>query len=89
MTKTSFVDAHHHFLDPTRRDYYWMGGDELASIRKPFGPEDLRPLLAQNGVDVAVIVQAVPTVKETEEFLSIAADTDFVAGVVGWVDLTD
>jgi len=88
MAKTPVVDAHHHFLDPTMRDYYWMGGDDLVSIRKPFGPEDLRPLLAQNGVDLTVIVHAVPTVEETEEFLSIAADTDFVAGVVGWVDLT-
>jgi len=66
-----------------------MGGDELASIRRPIGPEDMRPLLAQNGVDRTVIVQTVPTVEETEEFLSIAADTDFVSGVVGWVDLTD
>jgi L-fuconolactonase len=89
VTKTPLVDAHHHFLDPTRRDYYWMGDDELASIRKPLGPEDLRPLIAQNGVDITIIVQAVPTVEETEEFLSIAAGTDFVAGVVGWVDLAD
>jgi L-fuconolactonase len=66
-----------------------MGGDELASIRKPFGPDDLRPLLVQNNVDRTVIVQTVPSVKETEEFLAIAADTDYVAGVVGWVDLTD
>jgi len=89
MTKTPVVDAHHHFWDPTRRDYYWMGGDELASIRKPIGPEDLRPLLVQNKVDRTVIVQTVPSVEETQEFLSIAANTDFVAGVVGWVDLTD
>ena len=89
MTQTPVVDSHHHFWDPSRRDYYWMGGDELASIRKPMGPEDLRPLLAQNNVDRTVIVQTVPTVEETEEFLSIAAGTDFVAGVVGWVDLTD
>jgi len=89
MTNTPVVDAHHHFWDPTRRDYYWMGGDELASIRKPIGPEDLRPLLVQNNVDRTVIVQTVPTVEETEEFLSIAAGTDFLAGVVGWVDLTD
>ena len=89
MTNTPVVDSHHHFWDPTRRDYYWMGGDELASIRKPIGPEDLRPLLVQNKVDRTVIVQTVPTVEETEEFLSIAANTDFVAGVVGWVDLTD
>jgi len=89
MTKTPVVDAHHHFWDPTRRDYYWMGGDELASIRKPIGPEDLRPLLVQNNVDRTVIVQTVPSLEETKEFLGIAAATDFVAGVVGWVDLTD
>lgn len=89
MTNSPVVDSHHHFWDPTRRDYYWMGGDELASIRQPIGPEDLRPLLVQNNVDRTVIVQTVPTVEETEEFLSIAGQTDFVAGVVGWVDLTD
>jgi L-fuconolactonase len=49
----------------------------------------MRPLLTQNNVDRTVIVQTVPSVEETEEFLSIAASTDFVAGVVGWVDLTD
>jgi L-fuconolactonase len=89
MTNTPVVDSHHHFWDPTHRDYYWMGGDELASIRKTFGPDDLRPLLGQNKVDRTVIVQTVPSVKETEEFLAIAADTDYVTGVVGWVDLTN
>ena len=89
MTNTPVVDSHHHFWDPTRRDYYWMEGDELASIRKPFEPEDMRPLLVQNEVDRTVLVQTVPSVEETEQFLSIAAGTDFVAGVVGWVDLTD
>ena len=89
MTDTPVVDSHHHFWDPTRRDYYWMEGDELASIRKPFGPDDLRPLLVQNKVDRTVTVQTVPSVKETEEFLAMAAETDYVAGVVGWVDLTD
>ena len=83
------IDSHQHFWDPTRRDSYWMGGDELATIRKPIGPEDLRPLLAENNVDRTVIVQTIPSVEETEEFISIAAGTDFVAGVVGWVDLTD
>ena len=27
------VDAHHHFWDPSRRDYPWMG-DELVAIRR-------------------------------------------------------
>ena len=81
------VDAHHHFWDPSRREYVWMG-DELASIRRPFGPEDLRPLLVDNGVDRTVLVQTVSSVDETREFLDIAAASDFVDGVVGWIDLT-
>jgi L-fuconolactonase len=82
------VDAHHHFWDPSRRDYPWMG-DELAAIRKPFGPDDLKPLLVANGVDRTVLVQTISSIEETREFLSMAAATDFIAGVVGWVDLTD
>ena len=38
------VDAHHHFWDPGKADYPWMT-DEVAAIRRPFGPQDLRPLL--------------------------------------------
>lgn len=82
------VDSHHHFWDPSRRDYPWMG-DELAEIRRPFGPDDLRPLLEANGVDKSILVQTVSNLDETREFLQIAASNDFVAGVVGWVDLTD
>jgi L-fuconolactonase len=84
------VDAHHHFWDTTsgRYDYYWMT-DDLAAIRGRFGPDELRPLIAEKGVDRTVIVQTIPSVQETEDFLSIADATDFVAGVVGWVDLTD
>ena len=89
MNNAIVVDSHHHFWDPTLRDYYWMMTDQLASIRKPFGPDDLRPLLWQNQVDRTVIVQTIPSVEETKEFLAIAAENDFVAGVVGWVDLTD
>ena len=81
------VDAHHHFWDPSRREYVWMG-DELAAIRRPFGPGDLRPLLADNGVDATILVQTISSVEETREFLETAAANDFIAGVVGWVDLT-
>lgn len=83
------VDAHHHFWTPGRHDYSWMSGAELDPIRRSFGPADLRPLLAAAGVDFTVLVQTVPSVKETREFLDIAERTHFVAGVVGWVDLTD
>lgn len=82
------VDAHHHFWDPERRDYPWMG-DDLAAIRRRFGPEELAPLLAAEGLDRTVLVQTVSSLDETREFLATAVSTDFVAGVVGWVDLAD
>jgi len=81
------VDAHHHFWDPARASYPWMT-DELAAIRRPFGPEDLRPLLAANGIDRTILVQTRSSADETREFLATAAAHDFIAGVVGWVDLT-
>ena len=74
------VDAHHHFWTPSRHDYYWMAGAELDPIRRTFGPDDLRPLLTAAGVDATVLVQTVPSVPETREFMVTAAATDFVAG---------
>jgi L-fuconolactonase len=89
MISTPVVDAHHHFwLDPSSDKYPWMT-DELAVIRRPFGPDDLRPLLLANGVDRTVLVQTRSSLEESLEFLSLAAESGFVAGVVAWVDLTD
>ena len=82
------VDAHHHFWDPSRRAYPWLG-DDLAAIRRPFGPADLAPLIAAEGIDRTVLVQTISSLDETNEFLATAASTTFVAGVVGWVDLMD
>jgi L-fuconolactonase len=80
------VDAHQHFWDPARAEYPWLAGD-LEPIRRPFGPDDLRPLLVEHGVDRTVLVQTRSSLEETRELLAIAEATDFVAGVVGWVDL--
>jgi L-fuconolactonase len=82
------VDAHHHFWDPGRADYPWMIGS-YEPIRRPFGPGDLAPLLTAHGVEATVLVQTRSSLDETREFLATAADTPFVRGVVGWVDLTD
>lgn len=81
------IDAHHHFWDPDRGDFPWMTG-ALAPIRRVFTPEDMRPLLAPAGVEKTVLVQTQANLSESREFLAIAEATDFVAGVVAWVDLT-
>jgi L-fuconolactonase len=82
------VDAHHHLWDPAKADYPWLT-EELATIRRRFGPEDLEPHLQAAGVDATVLVQTRSSEDETREFLATAAATPFIRGVVGWVDLTD
>jgi L-fuconolactonase len=81
------IDAHQHFWDPATADYPWLT-DEVAELRRRFGPEDLEPLLAADGVAGTILVQARHSLDETEMLLEIAAHTPFVLGVVGWVDLT-
>jgi len=81
------IDSHQHFWDPAVTEFSWMT-EAHKPIRRRFGPEDLRPVLAANAVDGTVLVQTWHSVDETRDFLSTAARTDFVTGVVGWVDLT-
>lgn len=80
------IDAHHHFWDPDRGDYPWMTGP-LLPIRRVFAPVDLRPLLAAAGVRKTVLVQTWSSLDESRAFLALAEATDFIAGVVAWVDL--
>ena len=81
------IDSHHHVWDPARRDYPWMAG--LDAIERPFTASDLKPLLEANGFHGSVLVQTVSDVDETREFLELAAETPFILGVVGWVDLDE
>ena len=82
------VDAHQHFWDPERAELPWMTPD-LAALRRAFGPEDLRPLLDEEGIDYSIFVQARNEVEETLDHLRLAQEVDFLTGVVGWADLTD
>jgi L-fuconolactonase len=82
------VDAHQHFWDPSKHLYPWMDGEALDPVRRAFAPDDLASELKQARIDGTVLVQTVSSEDETHEFLRMAEATDFVYGVVGWVDLT-
>ncbi len=81
------IDAHHHLWDPAEADYPWMT-EAVSPIIRRFAVEDLAPLLPVAGVDGTVVVQARHDLAETRALLATAAVTPFIAGVVGWVDLT-
>jgi L-fuconolactonase len=79
------IDAHHHFWMPARGDYFWMPKGH-AVLDRPYLPHDLDPYLKAAGIEKTVLVQAAPSVHETEYMLGIADVSDSVAKVVGWVD---
>ncbi|MCY4286684.1 MAG: amidohydrolase family protein [Thiotrichales bacterium] len=79
------LDAHQHFWALERGDYGWLT-PALAPLYRDFGPRDLAPKLAASGIDGTILVQAAPSVAETEYLLVLADRNDFIEGVVGWVD---
>lgn len=80
------IDSHQHFWRVDRGDYGWLT-PAVGSIFRDFEPPDLRPILRRRGIDRTILVQAAQTEAETEYLLGLAAETDFVAGVVGWTEL--
>jgi L-fuconolactonase len=80
------LDSHHHFWIYHDSEYGWIG-EGMETIRRDFTPSDLEPLLRKNGFDGSILVQVRQSLEETESFLRIADDNEFVRGVVGWVDL--
>ncbi|MFI1209791.1 MULTISPECIES: amidohydrolase family protein [Streptomyces] len=87
-TGEGVIDAHHHVWDLSRRDQDWITGQELAPLRRDFTLADLEPEARAAGVTATVLVQTIDVPEETPEFLALAQDSDLVAGVVGWTDLT-
>ncbi|WP_020138355.1 amidohydrolase family protein [Streptomyces sp. 351MFTsu5.1] len=92
------IDAHHHVWrlkdspqhtpGPSPRPHDWLDTPDMASVRRDFTLDDLAPETAAAGIDRTILVQVLPDVDETADFLALAASSDLVAGVVGWVDLT-
>jgi L-fuconolactonase len=80
------IDAHQHLWDLAARPQDWLAG--LEPLRRDFGEADLRAATSAAGIDATVLVQVLPDIEETAEFLALAGKSDLIAGVVGWVDLT-
>lgn len=81
------IDAHQHFWNYHPHTHAWIGED-MKVIRKNFLPQDLQPVLTANNIDGCIAVQADQSEKETNFLLSLAAQNNFIKGVIGWVNLS-
>jgi L-fuconolactonase len=82
------IDAHLHLWDLRRSAYSWITPD-LGPLHTTITADRAHGELAAVGVERAVLVQAEDSVTDTEFMLEVAAEHDWVAGVVGWVQLDD
>ena len=80
------IDSHQHFWQLGRFDYPWMNSS-LGVLYRDYLPDQLEPILGQNGVGKTVVVQASNSVEESRWLLNLADEHPFIAGLVGWVDL--
>jgi L-fuconolactonase len=80
------IDAHQHFWIYNEKDFGWIT-DDMALLHQDFMPDNSLKILLDNGFDACVAVQARQTETETEFLLDLAKKSDFIRGVVGWVDL--
>src|SRR5438309_355296 len=82
------IDAHQHFWQLSQPfNYRWLEAPALAPIRRDAVPEHLEPLLRPLPVRRTVFVQTQHDLEENRWALGLAERHDFIAGVVGWVDL--
>ncbi|MGG1516679.1 amidohydrolase family protein [Paenibacillus oryzisoli] len=82
------IDAHQHYWSIARGDYGWIT-PALPVLYRDFVPEHLAPHLAAHHLSGSIVVQAAPTLEETDYLLSLADEDDRILGVVGWLDLHD
>jgi L-fucono-1,5-lactonase len=82
------VDAHLHLWDAQHTPQPWMQ-PEHASIARPFGPDDLQPLLKRNGIEAVVVVQGACLDSDTDYVFAEAERHEWIAAVTAWLALDD
>jgi L-fuconolactonase len=82
-------DAHQHFWNPDRLHYPILNPEAFGRLYRVVEPPELEPMLKRAGIDGTVAVQAKDGCDETAYLLELSDRFDWIAGVVGWVDLAN
>lgn len=80
------IDSHVHCWQLSRGDYTWLT-PTLTPLYRDFLPNDIENVTSPCHINQVILVQAAPTLAETNFLLTLAEPSSFILGVVGWVDL--
>jgi L-fuconolactonase len=83
------IDAHQHYWRFGEADQSAWRTAAHQAIERDYGPADLAPELAACGVDATVLMQSVDEPAENDRLGRYAEAAGTVAGVVGWLPLSD
>jgi L-fuconolactonase len=80
------IDSHHHFWNYNPAEYNWID-DNMKVLRKDFLPPDLKSEINKAGIDGVISVQARQNIEETNWLLNLAAENQFIFGIIGWLPI--
>lgn len=85
---TKCIDTHIHIWDLERAEYAWLKND-TSILNQTYTIDQLDPYISKANIAQGILVQASNNLDDTNLMLEVAAKTDWIAGVVGWLPLTN
>src|SRR5438445_13752266 len=61
--------------------------DSMSDLRRDLLMENLEPEIKRARFDGSMVIQARQTLEETRWLLDLATSSQFILGVIGWIDL--
>ena len=82
------ADTHVHIWDFSKASYSWLDGN-TSILNRTYSIDEIAADLQVAAVTHGVLVQAANNTQDTDWMLHVAAHTNWIAAVVGWVPLTN
>lgn len=82
------ADTHIHIWDFNRADYAWLKNNTTI-LNRTYSIEELETERSEMGISSGILIQAANNFEDTDWMLHVAENTEWIAGIVGWLPLID
>ncbi|NCU02693.1 MAG: amidohydrolase family protein [Chitinophagaceae bacterium] len=82
------ADTHVHIWDFNRAEYAWLKNN-TSILNRTYSIEELENERVDSGITTGILVQAANNFEDTDWMLHVAVNSTWIAGIVGWLPLTD
>lgn len=82
------IDTHIHVWNFDKAEYGWLKND-TSILKRTYHIEEIEEERNAAGITAGVLVQASINTEDTDWMLEVAAKTNWIKGVVGWLPLMD